>query len=770
MIKRFLSLLAPFFSRLGAWVGSRPRSRFHYLTTDIVFTAVIVVCAVLTVLMLLYQADAEIRQQSNINLSIARRDAAYITRDTGQLLSDVNSKLKALLNAPVLARNNPAWREVLLNVQRHSPYLRSLSLVDPQGKVLVSTTPENVGHVLDMSHYLSAPQTPEGLLRIGPTYAGLDLADGALRAASNKATPEEGFIPVAHSQGDESLVAVVDLDYLIHRAVSVLETPDTRVALLRADGLRLFDTAPGNAGLLMMERNITEIWQHGNPGETREMEAIDGQYWVVSHRAHPLIPIGIVLVADRDKLLADVHLRIRQNSLTIILLALAGMVCATLGYLFFRHAGQHEREQRSQAEARWNLLESTLNACTTSIVITKPNGSIEWVNPAFSALTGYSATEAIGHNPGELCKSGLQTGSFYAQIWQTILDGRVWRGELINRRKDASLYDELLTISPALDGNGKIQHFVATKEDFTEYKATREQLEIAHSHLNAVVENFPGALVMEDTSGRIVLLNQYVFELLGLPGTNAYVLGKPIYPLMVFSSEVAENSGSFIERVEELRTAARPFYNEEIRFKDGRWVERDFIPIRLHDTLIGFLYLYRDISQRKRHARELWQLATSDPLTGIPNRRTFFEHIEHERTRLSRYAGEAALLMMDIDHFKRINDTYGHAAGDAVLCHIVRQIRKLLRESDILARLGGEEFAVLLPQASREGALGLAERIRKTIEETPLLYNDTLIITTTSVGVTVITAADHNTDHALSRADNALYDAKHAGRNQVKLN
>jgi diguanylate cyclase (GGDEF)-like protein/PAS domain S-box-containing protein len=749
------------------------RIRFRYLTTDLVFAAGLVICAVLTAVLLSYQAGAEIRQQSNINLSVARRDAAYITHETGQILGDIDLRLKNLLSAPLLGQNRPVWKDVLLSVLQNSPHLRSISLIDAQGKVIDSTTPENIGHLLDLSAYLSTPQASGGLLRIGPTHAGKDLADGIPQTGSGKVTPSAGFIPVVHSpqaEGGESLVATVDLDYLVKHAIGILETPGTQVALQRTDGLRLFNTAPANAGLLMIERKITDLWKQGNRGEALEQEAIDGQYWIISHRPHAQLPIGVILATDRDSLLSDTRLHIRQHNLTVMLLVLTGMVCAFFGYLFFRHAGHHEREQRRKVEDQWLLLESSLNACTFAIVITSPNGIIEWVNPAFSAMSGYTAAEAIGHNPRELCKSGMHSGSFYAQIWQTILDGRIWRGELINRRKDGSLYDELLTISPAFDSNGKIQHFIATKEDFTEHKATREELEIAHSHLNAVVENFPGALVMEDTVGRIVLLNQYVFELLGLPGTNEYVLGKPIYPLMVFSSEVAEDSGTFIERIEELRAAARPFYNEEIRFKDGRWVERDFIPIRLHDTLIGFLYLYRDISQRKRHARELWQMATSDPLTGIPNRRTFFENIEHERMRLTRYAGEAALLMIDIDHFKRINDAHGHAAGDAMLCHIVRQIRKLLRESDILARLGGEEFAALIPQASRDGALGLAERIRKTIAETPLAYGDIMIPAATSVGVTIMTAADLNADQALSRADNALYEAKNAGRNQVKIN
>ncbi|MDR3087815.1 MAG: diguanylate cyclase, partial [Azoarcus sp.] len=590
---------------------------------------------------------------------------------------------------------------------------------------------------------------------------------------NGKPTPNLGFIPVIyrHSPADaaqEELVATLNLEYLLKQIASVIETQGIRVALLRADGLRLLDTSPADAGLLMIEREIGEHWHNGDISGVQEKQAVDNRQWIVAHRLYPQLLIGVVWAADRDHLLEGINRSIRRNNLTVILLMVVGMVCTLFGYIFFRHASRHERERHFRTEQQRRLLENTLNACANAIIITRPDGIIEWANPAYTTLTGYTIAEAMGRSPGDLERSGIQDRVFYAHMWQTIRDGRVWHGELVNRRKDGSLYDALLTIAPSLDNNGVIQHFIATKTDFTEHKAARAELEIAHSHLNAVVENFPGALVMEDTQGRIVLLNQYLFELMGLPGTNDYVLGKPIQPLMLFSSRAVESNQVFMDRVDALRAALRPVYGEELNFKDGRWIERDFIPIHLHNNLIGFLYIYRDISQRKRHARELWQLATSDPLTGIANRRAFFEDIERERARLARYPGEAAVLMIDIDHFKQINDTYGHAAGDAMLGHVVRQMRKLLRESDILARLGGEEFAILLPQANLEGALGLAERIRKVLEDNPLNYNDIPIHVTTSVGVTIMTASDLNTDQTMSRADHALYEAKRNGRNRVE--
>ena len=746
--------------------------RFRLLAADLAFAAVFALCMVLCVLVYLYQSDAQIKQQSSIHLSIAERDAAYISHDIGLMLQTIDNNLKAVLDASV---RKPIRVEALRNALTNVPYLNSISLVDPQGKITISTTAENTRSHLDISAYPVYPQISGDLLRIGPTHMGRDLADGVPLNDNAKHTPEQGFIPIIHTrpsnahEQEKTLIATLDLGYLLHRIADIPSTSSARIALLRTDGLRLFDTLPTNVGLLMFERDTIKRWQNGNTNETGELAAIDARYWIVAHRLHSQLPIGVIWATDRDSLLKNALLRIQRNNMTIMLLMAAGMICVLFGYLFFRHANRHQRERISRIEEQRSLLESSLNACANAVVITKPNGIIEWCNPAFTTLTGFTTPEAIGQNPGSLTKSGKQDKAFYTHMWQTILSGRVWHGELINRRKDGSLYDELLTIAPALDSKGTIQHFIATKENFTQQKTARQELEIAHSHLNAVVENFPGSLIMEDLQGHIVLLNQYVFELLGLPGTEEYVLGKPVHPLMVFSSHVAENSQAFLTRVEELRTAARPSYGEEIHFKDGRWIERDFIPIRLHEDLIGFLYIYRDISQRKRHARELWQLATTDPLTGIPNRRAFFESIEHERARLTRYPGDAAVLMIDIDHFKQINDTHGHAAGDAVLCHIVRQVRKLLRGSDMLARLGGEEFSVLLPQTSREGALGLAERVRKVIEDTPLTYNDVPIHVTASVGVSIMSHTDPNTDKTLSRADHALYEAKRKGRNRVEI-
>jgi two-component system cell cycle response regulator len=136
---------------------------------------------------------------------------------------------------------------------------------------------------------------------------------------------------------------------------------------------------------------------------------------------------------------------------------------------------------RQKLESRLRLFEAALNSAANGIVITDINATVEWANPAFARMTGMSLAEAVGRKPNELVNSGKQNEQFYRRMWETILDGQVWSGEIVNRRKDGSLYDEALTISPVTDSSGKIQHFVAIKQDISERKATEERVQhLAH--------------------------------------------------------------------------------------------------------------------------------------------------------------------------------------------------------------------------------------------------------------------------------------------------
>ncbi|MGQ9366257.1 GGDEF domain-containing response regulator [Azospirillum sp. ST 5-10] len=171
-----------------------------------------------------------------------------------------------------------------------------------------------------------------------------------------------------------------------------------------------------------------------------------------------------------------------------------------------------------------------------------------------------------------------------------------------------------------------------------------------------------------------------------------------------------------------------------------------------------------------RMQRELERLAITDGLTGALNRRHFLERGLEEVQRARRHGRDLALLMLDIDHFKAINDTHGHAAGDDAIRTCVRTCRAMIRQTDVLGRLGGEEFAILLPETDRPGATLVANRVRGAMAITGVvLPAGRTIQFTVSVGVAFLGAADRTVESMLARADAALYRAKHGGRNRVEI-
>lgn len=166
--------------------------------------------------------------------------------------------------------------------------------------------------------------------------------------------------------------------------------------------------------------------------------------------------------------------------------------------------------------------------------------------------------------------------------------------------------------------------------------------------------------------------------------------------------------------------------------------------------------------------KETELLARTDALTQLSNRRDFYDKTGHELHRSKRLGSFASLMMMDIDHFKQINDTYGHLSGDQVLKVLSQVFRSVNRQTDVLARLGGEEFAVFMPDTPQAEAMTVAERLRRAVEDAPMTLPDGQCIhITVSIGVTTIQASDSHIDDLLKRADTALYEAKNKGRNRI---
>lgn len=210
----------------------------------------------------------------------------------------------------------------------------------------------------------------------------------------------------------------------------------------------------------------------------------------------------------------------------------------------------------------------------------------------------------------------------------------------------------------------------------------------------------------------------------------------------------------------------------EIDLNDGGWhlVSEQIVD----DNCIVVISI--DITDKK-HAelrlaemtKQLLVLATTDALTNTFNRRHFTEQAEIEQQRCKRENKSYALLMLDLDYFKSINDNYGHACGDKVLVKVAEALKLELRQYDILGRIGGEEFAILLPNTNKSSALSIAQRIRESIENLPIKYKKNTLRVTTSIGVAVDLNADKNLDELFLEADKRLYKAKENGRNLVAI-
>ena len=185
--------------------------------------------------------------------------------------------------------------------------------------------------------------------------------------------------------------------------------------------------------------------------------------------------------------------------------------------------------------------------------------------------------------------------------------------------------------------------------------------------------------------------------------------------------------------------------------------------------MINFIAVKADITERKHAQNELQRLARTDPLTGLFNRRRFFEIAEKEFAESIRYDRPLSVIILDLDLFKEINDTYGHLVGDQALIHIGKLLLKASRTPDTAARYGGEEFVVLLPETEGANAKIFAERLRKLVEDSPIQSGNNTIHFTVSIGVAgkKTTAEVETLDQLISQADQALYKAKGKGRNQV---
>jgi diguanylate cyclase (GGDEF)-like protein/PAS domain S-box-containing protein len=317
---------------------------------------------------------------------------------------------------------------------------------------------------------------------------------------------------------------------------------------------------------------------------------------------------------------------------------------------------------------------------------------------------------------------------------------------------------------PLFDEQGNITGMCGISTDITAEKILQTQVVEQKQLLDTILNNINAHVYMKDSDRTFLYVNSQVAELFGDEVEN--IIGKK--DTEVLPKEIADHfyqSDSVVFKTQERQIIEETATDDEGNIHHYISTKIPFVSPDKRSALIGFSTEVTELFLLKE---EFKKLATIDPLTKLFNRRYFTEQADKEFIRAKRYKLSMALISIDIDHFKSINDNYGHPAGDKVLVAVSKQLQDSLRQTDILARIGGEEFSILLPETTAESAMVFAERIRTEQEKLCITGEWQGEITlSVSIGISGFQVDDEAFDVLFSRADKALYQAKNSGRNKV---
>ena len=427
-------------------------------------------------------------------------------------------------------------------------------------------------------------------------------------------------------------------------------------------------------------------------------------------------------------------------------------------------------KERTELKERLLLLQQAYEYTNDSVfIIDFRSGTIVDVNRVAQQQHGYSYEELVGNT-----LSLIKSDDFSLEAWkesvQDLETETLLNYQHRHRRKDGSVFP--VDIYATLIAYKGEKYIISTVHDITKEEHYRRELRGQKEFLDTVLANIKDGVLTCDAEGNLTYMN---------PASRVF------YGFDEESELVCPSEQSTLFHVD----GTTPLSHEEMPFVQAlhkgeiHEVEMVIAPENrapryvvangqaIYDATgekTGAVVSIHDITKRKaaqealaQQAEEMKHLANTDPLTGIANRLKFNTILDHHVALSGRYSNALSLLYFDIDHFKKINDTYGHKVGDGVLIEIVELIKALLRQSDLLARWGGEEFVVILPETSIEQAKVIAEKLRSCIE-THLFMNVSDL--TCSFGVTQL-RGDDTEQSFLIRADKALYQAKEVGRNRV---
>ena len=404
---------------------------------------------------------------------------------------------------------------------------------------------------------------------------------------------------------------------------------------------------------------------------------------------------------------------------------------------------------------------SAISQAGNIIAIVELDGTIDFINPAFERQSGVTADTARGHSIFRFCEPP-DAHELYAPLKAAMAGMASWQGELPSINSNGARYWENVHLSPIVSDKGIPERYLIVKEDITERRRVEKQLRLA----SRVLETTDAGVLVTDTHGIIESVNPAFSAITGYTmdealGASPRLLRSerhdaPFYAAMW--QELATQghwSGEFINRKKCGDSFVCSMSISALNSPDG--------------TVTHYVGVFSDITELKNSQRQLENLANFDPLTGLPNRRHIQERLAQSLCRATREGQNIAVMYFDLDHFKAVNDTLGHPAGDALLQEVSRRTLAQLRQEDTLARLGGDEFVALLECVTQPEIISVvAERVIAELRR-PFSIQGQDVFIGCSIGIAFFPKDAADSETLQRYADLALYRAKDEGRNCYRL-
>ncbi|OJW50761.1 MAG: hypothetical protein BGO63_16415 [Candidatus Accumulibacter sp. 66-26] len=429
------------------------------------------------------------------------------------------------------------------------------------------------------------------------------------------------------------------------------------------------------------------------------------------------------------------------------------------------HVAQAEAQLKSDAILR--LHHKALGAISQGVLIVDADGRATFANPALQEITGYGEAEILGRRPDFLfvAENGSD-GDALAGFRAALSRGDARPHDMLGQRKNGEQFWSEASITLVPDSRGESTHSVIVLRDITESRSVEQEMRIAAT----AFETLHGMMVT-DAKGVILRVNGAFTEMTGY--SAAEVVGKT--PAILKSGR---HEPEFYTRMwHELASTGAWFGEIWDRRKNGelfpKW--QSISAVRgVNGQITHYVTAFSDISERKEAEEQIRSLAFYDPLTGLPNRRLLLDRLQQAMTVSERNEKHGALLFIDLDQFKTLNDTLGHDIGDLLLIEVAKRLQNAIRASDTAARLGGDEFVIMLEDLS--GEAGEAAAQTRTVGEKILVaLNQPYQLaghehhSTPSIGITLFSGGREAIDNLFKQADLAMYQSKAAGRNALRF-